>query len=734
MHLTGKMSENLQQSEPYQNLKRLADKDGMIPVQLNDNVIRERVSSGIYANMESGIRELYANEMKAAMVAREEYGADPRIEITIDETSQSLVIEGIDSLGITNKIFENDLRVLGNSSNTDRSKPGMFGMGFSAYTCISDVITVYTHARETKEKMGFMGLGGVGFEPINDPNMEHFGTRVQLTFEKGKYDKVVRYASTVSQLSPIQTIIKCTDFNANTSETRQGGPDIKDWMPGNYKIVPYEPERYWFLNHNENQGIMFHSEKDGVEAYIFIDHPSNRIGACHETYLANIPIGAFHQDDYHNEYRWIVNIKDEGKYPPTPDRERFTEQAVKEINVKLEIIWDEFFSLFGKFGKFENSNNWVDWHKMKNIVFRKMDDLENSNETFYYKLAHNRYRDYDTNENLTIYDIIGNYSREYIIINMDRFTSSQIESIRQHIDSTPITPPYTQRKIFFLKNHCQFSDGIIDQSIDGKKYIKTHNLKPVKIEKDIKNTPKFLNLYNGRADCKTRYYFNNLPKDIIQLPEEYDEMRSSMLECYCFISPKTADKYNIKSLTIDDVVEKVSNLILYTSDGRMTMDGVKKSTKKIKFIDLGNFYKFFEYMKSDDTLYVAGPAINDCLTLHLLAAKKLGIEFEVLSKFTDSRKTLFKELLGKDFEIYSDFMASKGRYINMIRETDLPRLAYLLKMSSRMPNLVNVMFHIGPYSSDFTNKNMASNMKIIHEFDQSYTPLKLQELGYGMED
>ena len=105
-----------------------------IKVTMDQDVMIQRVSHEIYSNFESGIRELVNNEYRACRQARDKYNAKPRLEITIDARTKELTIEGIDSLGISVRVFDKVLRRLGVSGNVDGGNEiGQFGMGFASY-------------------------------------------------------------------------------------------------------------------------------------------------------------------------------------------------------------------------------------------------------------------------------------------------------------------------------------------------------------------------------------------------------------------------------------------------------------------------------------------------------------------------------------------------------------------------------------------------------------------------
>ena len=120
---------------------------GAIKVKLESDVIVQRVSHDIYTSWESGIRELIMNEVKACRQAKKDYNADSHIVVKIDPMNKQLVIQGVDSMGMSGQRFGDVVAVLGRSSKFDRSETGMFGMGFTssdspAYSAWADPVTM----------------------------------------------------------------------------------------------------------------------------------------------------------------------------------------------------------------------------------------------------------------------------------------------------------------------------------------------------------------------------------------------------------------------------------------------------------------------------------------------------------------------------------------------------------------------------------------------------------------
>jgi len=370
--------------------------DGLIPVSLDEQVIMQRISHGLYSDPRSGLRELYANEVRACKISRDRHGASPRIDITIDAHTRELAIHGSDSLGISQDVFLQVMTVLGKSDNFDGRTPGQFGMGFAAYTCLSDIVIVETHSRLTGERYGFMGKSGVGFDPIpwaSPP--EECGTRVRLTVRKDvNLGDLVQYACEGFWNSGIET-------HLHLPQPITDGDGCTEFPAGEFRIGPCRPPAYMSRILCDRHLIAF---PDGVDLSRADGSPADRGGLTDGTisdglmrgqaeegrdvlrghrleavefgaadgdvevscviaarsgvwskggleyrghvrtdgshvrvFLAGMPISADIGSDFLNRISAVtVNVLDERKYAPTPDRERFTEESLDRLRGRVE--------------------------------------------------------------------------------------------------------------------------------------------------------------------------------------------------------------------------------------------------------------------------------------------------------------------------------------------------------------------------------------------------------------
>ena len=126
-----------------QDTVSIASTDDIIQVRLKDEAVIKYLSEGIYTSWKSAVRELFANELTAALTAKEiDPNANPTIEIRIDPEEREFIIHGIDSLGITQQTFADKLIYYGRSGNKSSKKLGRFGFGMKCVSSDTECLTV----------------------------------------------------------------------------------------------------------------------------------------------------------------------------------------------------------------------------------------------------------------------------------------------------------------------------------------------------------------------------------------------------------------------------------------------------------------------------------------------------------------------------------------------------------------------------------------------------------------
>ena len=269
-----------------------ANEGRFVPNRMENDAVMRRISRNLYASPTAGVRELLANEITAARAAKR-LGADPRIQVTIRR--DQIVVWGIDSLGMERRIFDDIYTVLGRSGNFDGTTPGQFGFGRAAYVTLSDTMLLETHHRNG-DRYAVRGIDGAGFETgLPEPDIP-YGTRVTLEPRDG---------TNIGSLKLEARLIAGRCEIPMTLTTRDGTETPERWTLGS------------------------------SHSFLSADLPDAEVSAelrstAHVSFLCGIPI-SFRYRGRH-DISVAVDIHDERKYPPTPDRERMTEESERAIS------------------------------------------------------------------------------------------------------------------------------------------------------------------------------------------------------------------------------------------------------------------------------------------------------------------------------------------------------------------------------------------------------------------
>ena len=324
----------------------VAEKD-WIPTTLESDVTIQRISYDLYKHASSGLRELYANEAKACRHAKK-IGAEPRIEITLDKQERRVVIEGIDSMGMSWETFCNVYCVLGRSTNFDGRENGQFGFGRAAYLCLSDIMIVDVHSRKTGERYSFMAKSGKGYQSglPTTYDMPHYGTRMVLTCHKSvNFEDLANMVRSMAKLSEVPTTILYQDGrreSVNLTTIHDMAIERK-----NHRMRFYYGEK-------SHIDIISVDTEDLKVSFVFELTSKNTArnlwrfatvwNGDAKAHLARVPIEYTYDGIYESLISGMyVNIYDERKYNPTPDRERLSEAAEKLVTEKIDAILTKKF-------------------------------------------------------------------------------------------------------------------------------------------------------------------------------------------------------------------------------------------------------------------------------------------------------------------------------------------------------------------------------------------------------
>jgi len=280
-----------------QNLLVAEGNDDVIQVRLKDEAVIKYLSEGIYTSWKSAVRELFANELTAALTAREA-DAKPTIEITLDPEKRELTIQGIDSLGITQEIFADKLIYYGRSGNTSSKRPGMFGFGMKSFVTLGKSMRIETYARETGERYGVVGCEGTHFKriPEEDLTISQYGTKVSIllrddereveeqTYEhaRGGYttkitkckiiglDELIHTIENVCRFSDIDTYLTITsDAKIMTHSSYSNYSYATTIAKAQRKKINYTPREYAAAKGNQTTAQCFEFELDDPDFYFY---------------------------------------------------------------------------------------------------------------------------------------------------------------------------------------------------------------------------------------------------------------------------------------------------------------------------------------------------------------------------------------------------------------------------------------------------------------------------------
>jgi len=343
----------------------ITDDNGNINIIINSEVIGQTLAKKIYSSWASGLRELYNNEARACRTAKK-MGADPSIVITVDpsQASRQVIIQGVDSLGITKAMFNKVLRVIGTSGNTDGEEIGQYGMGFISYALMTDALLLETWSRETNEHYAMLCDSGLKFKPIpidtdNDVStMTNFGTKLTMTCNDDvNWSTLVSNITKLARFSQIPTKIILLD-NVDGDDSyygrRNGGSESYDkgvLSCNSYKngmdYLKNQQDYEWIKNSSSTNPetillydeITIDNEDYRFDALLVISKTSYGTIKIRED-NSSIPlllVGTAIDGDLriNGMHSAIVNIKNERKYSPVASRDSIDTKAIDSLQDQI---------------------------------------------------------------------------------------------------------------------------------------------------------------------------------------------------------------------------------------------------------------------------------------------------------------------------------------------------------------------------------------------------------------
>ncbi len=592
----------------------LEDDQGIIKARLEEGVVRERLSRGIYSNPNSGFRELYANEVRACRRAIALYPQinkrKPRISVFLDYSNRNLVIHGVNSLGIPLHRFKEVLAVLGETDNDSGNEVGQFGMGHLSFRALSDNILFESYSLETGERYSYLGNGEV-YEKLPDPKgLASTGTRVTVTLrDQGQMDKLEQYARSVCAYSDVDTFLTVLDEDGNAIKEAEQVNTLSDLgkLSSNFFGIPIEIEDENFYI----SGTVASKETTRSSPIILL------IRIPIQAVILERSLGLFS--------KCVLNIKDERRYKPAADRERLTDEAQTLLLQKIKSRLKEELA--------------------RKLDIRTLDDFRNSPcSTFYYRDIHDaQLREFyqPSNETKEISEIInlqvkrngdsesvklGNliqqskslffcnsvakeyehvFQKEYADAIVIKFASRwQRQNIKGDLLRKYGIRTDTEEEFQRIKSKLgkEWRVGLEPEphnEPDAPYYITTHESWTVSVERHG-STYHYL---SERANSEYRTSWLGKEK-VIFIEDELSKYLDVLAEVDCSYKLTKASPRGIpNALTLEKFIAKISATQVQTSEGRMTFSQVSDSGKSVEILVYDD-PRFAQVCKPDAGIFV----------------------------------------------------------------------------------------------------------------------------------
>lgn len=591
-----------------------ASNNGLIPVRLEEDVVIQRISHDLYSDPKSGFRELYNNEARACRIARKRYGARPRIEVTIAPSSRKLVIHGIESTGMSQKKFLTVYTVLGRSDNFDSTEVGQFGMGRGAYTCLSDIMVLETYSRETEERYAVMGKNGIGYNVLPQPaDLDSYGTRITVTLRSDiNIHNVVEYVFDVCRFSGVDTVI-------NIEEDVKGSYDRELVKAGQYR-TGLESMKEHVCKSRANDNYHSHTpmvqvEVDDSDFYLYGEITARKYSwqsAAEEigreervgVFLLSTPIEASLSLPLSF---WVLNVKDERKYPPTADRERLTEAAEKAVRERvMAALREKLASAL----KLESPADYVaSKHRMVYLQHDRLDGLSDCLDERTKKVVEfvntrvkvwERYNGRRSRDAVSIGSLLRRGGSLFCVANL---TAAAAEALEQNVPGAVVFEGYMTELMqeFGVKA--------------GDQYVREHGLKrysPPPTDEVTVYRRRWGETLTGKVSAA------DIDEAVIKVPvgqrDEYVRLMDGLDVKYRIaVDAKSGRNKKLvegRGMTLADFVASVGKKTVTTSKGPMTLDETLKWSKKVEVAPILFKYddpSLAEHLKGEYAIAVIAP-------------------------------------------------------------------------------------------------------------------------------
>ncbi|NIU00392.1 MAG: hypothetical protein GWN01_05470 [Nitrosopumilaceae archaeon] len=314
--------------------------------QVNGQAVIPILADRIYKSPYSAVRELYVNEVTACKKALKiDPSLSPRIEIELDSNTRELIVRGIDSLGIDTDTFKHILAVMGNSGNNDRNITGYYGLGFFSYVKLSERIKIVSKSLESGESWGALAKSALKFETLPEKSfkpLKKTGFEITLTIKNElNLDNIVQRVKDISLLSGIETSLTVDGVETRIIQYKN--------------MLDYFKKKYANYFEGKVKYSLMYEHIDNEQYELIIGHKSGNVEGIRESWLINVPIEI--DFPYGAPAICLINVKDEGEFTPSADRERFEEDSEERL---LNIINGHNFHISDRLEDLENLDQWYD--------------------------------------------------------------------------------------------------------------------------------------------------------------------------------------------------------------------------------------------------------------------------------------------------------------------------------------------------------------------------------------
>jgi len=573
------------------------EKDGLIITRLNEKVIIQRIAKDLYKNATSGLRELYNNSARACRIAIKKEGEQkPLISISMDEESRELTI--IDNgIGMSKERFKKVLLELGTSDNLEAGEVGQFGMGFASYMTLSSVVVIDTRVRNG-DQYRMIAKDGMSFQPVGDAEMEGYGTKLSMTcYTTVNFSELVSQLEKIAKYSGIPTVLKLKNFEYYPKLFVEGLNHIKQ------SSFDGEVKASKTIKHD-----LIDIETDDFHLVALVTGGRTESNYDH-IHLLNIPIES--EIDMPFSW-WVLNIKDERKFKPMPDRDRMAEVSDKMLEGLLDREIKEHFSNLD----IENYQQFLDSDR-KNEFLWLCDHQDYAPEKLIEILAplhacSVRTVVYDT-KRFDDGSLINKLSETYHVIYQGYKNRLVTEKLKEfEPNALLITTKKTK------KNHWKETVEFMEKFgiPTGRQILIDHK---VKMPKADKIEMEIIGHTNERYYEHELLDLDDIDENVIRV--DTIPMGDMIRYVKRFTNPYTfvrnapqLDEYDARDYT--DWLNEIPNITCSTNKGVLSIKELAESDEEVIF--LTDFVKVYEdFFKEDERIIVFGSAALLPLALHL---------------------------------------------------------------------------------------------------------------------